>query len=283
MSTAELIRPLRGGFGRRATDRHELPRRERRQREAGISILGEANGIASLVPAVRGCDDVSAASARRSVPEFDPRASVTTWIVEAGLKPLEPAERRRIVASWHVPRQDRRASMIADEGCNVLIGGVVATGAVRIAILEWLPLSCTDLAVYEGGLFRDLPANALALLVRPPTIWSIDEAVIADDLFPRRPRFEPARFDALERYARGCLGSEHLARLRDAAAKIGTQLPVERLPLASSTVAAGCAVIAGYDDWCAAIAARQLARYATSARVASEARARERSRVSYAC
>jgi hypothetical protein len=168
--------------------------------------------------------------------------------------------------------------MIADGGCDVVIGGAVVTGAVRMALLEWLPLSRDDLAVYEGGLFRDVPANALTLLVRPPTIWSIDEAVVAGRLFPGGPRFEPGRFDALERYACGCLGTEHLARLRDAVAKIEMQLPLEGLPVASATVAAGCAVIADDHDWCEAITARQLVRYATSARVARKARVHERNR-----
>jgi hypothetical protein len=244
MSTAELIRPLGGGFGRRATD---------------------------------------AASAWRSVSEFDRHVSVTTWIVAEGLKLLDPAGRQRVVAGWRGPRRNRRPSLIADSGCDVLVDGTVVTGAVRTAILEWLPLSRTDLAVYEGGLFRRAPANALTLLVRPPTIWSIEEAVIADGLFPGGPRFDPSGFDALERYARGRLGTEHLARLRDAVRKIGKQLPVEGLPLASGTVAAGCAVIAADDEWSAAIAARQLARYATSARVAREARARGCSIGSYAC
>jgi hypothetical protein len=273
MSTAGLDRLSWCGSGRRVSDWHEPPRRERRQRETELHVVGGANDIAALFPTVRPCDDVLVTSARRSVPEFDPRASGTTWIVEEGLKLLAPAERQRIVDSWRVPRQGRWASMIADGGCDVLISGAVVTGAVRTAILEWLPLSRADLAAYEGGLFRDCPANALTLLVRPPTIWSIDEAVIADSLFPGGPQFEPERFDALERHARGCLGSEHLARLHDAATRIGTQVPVEGLPTASATVAAGCAVIANDDDWCAAIAARQLALYATSALVAREARA----------
>jgi hypothetical protein len=268
MSTAELSRPLGSGFGRRATDRREPPRRERRQRETGPDVRGEANGVDSLFPALRSCDDLSEASACRGVSAFDPRASVTSWIVEEGLELLDPAERQRVVDRWRIPRQGSSASLIADGGCDVLIGGAVVTGAVRMALIEWLPLSRDDLAVYEGGLFRDVPANALTLLVRPPTIWSIDEAVIADSLHPRGPRFEPSRFAALERYARGRLGTEHLARLRDAAAKIELQLPIEGLPFASTTLAAGCAVIADDDDWSEAIAARQLARYATSARVA---------------
>jgi len=283
MSAADLDRLSWCGTGRRATDLREPPRRERRHRATGLYVVGGTNESATFFPAVRPCDDVVTAYARRSVPEFDARASVTTWIVGEGLKLLDRGERQSIVDSWRVPHRDSRASMIADGGCDVLISGAIVTGAARVALLEWLPLSHTDLAVYEGGLFRECPANALTLLVRPPTIWSTDEAVIAEGLFPRSPEFEPARFEALEQHAHGRLEREHLARLRDAVAKIEAQLPVEGLPLASATVAAGCSVIADDDERCAAIAARQLVRYATSALVAHEAQARERSELSYAC
>ena len=135
----------------------------------------------------------------------------------------------------------------------------------RAALLEWLPLSRTDLAVFEGGLFADDPAGALALLVRPPTIWSFEDAVVVDGLFPRRERFEPERFDAIASLAGRCVGDDHLARVRRAVARIERQLPVDGLPCASATVAAGCAVIAADDDRCTELAAQQLARYASSA------------------
>ena len=69
---------------------------------------------------------------------------------------------------------------------------------------------------------------------------------------------------AIERWARGRTEACHLARLRDAVTRIERQAPMAGFPRASSTVVAGCAVIAADDDWCAAVAARQLARYATS-------------------
>jgi hypothetical protein len=223
---------------------------------------------------VRPCDDVSAAAARRQGSEFDERASATAWVVAEGLKQLYRAERTRMVESWGRPRRDHRTSMVADGGCDILINGAVVTGAVRIALLEWLPLSRADLAVCESGLFRTTPADALAFFVRPPTVWSFGEAAIAARLCPGGPQFEPERFHALERYAHRRLRDEHLARLREAAAKIERQLPVAGFQRASATVAAGCAVIANDRARCAAIAARQLALYAVSARVAREAPAR---------
>ena len=275
MPTAELMRPSRRRSDRGVDDSFTPPDREGQRAELRPDSFAEANGIAALFASVRPCDGVSSSISRSSVSEFEASASATTWILEGGLKLLDPRERRRIVDSWSVPHRNRWPSLITDGGCDVRISDTVVTGAVRVALLDWLPLSGNDLAVYEAGLFREAPANALTLLLRPPTIWSIDEALIADHHFPRGPRFESARFDALERYARGRLGSEHLGRLRDAAARVGQQLPVERFPGASAIVAAGCAVIARDAEWCAAIAAQQLARFATSARINREARARE--------
>ncbi len=275
MTTAELERPIRGGFSRRATDHRELPRHE-----IDLHVLDAvdgAGGATDLFPSVRLSDDSSAALARRSLPEFDAHASASTWIVGQGLKLLDPAERQGIIEGWRVHHRGRWPSLIVDDGCDVRIGRSVVTDRVRAILLEWLPLSPIDLAVYEGGLFRRSPAHALALIVRPPTIWTIDEAVAADRLAPPGRRFVPARFDAVERHARGRLCDEQLTHLRAAVSKIETQLPLHAFPVASATVAAGCAVIAVDDDWCAVIAARQLARYATSALVAREASVRDTS------
>jgi len=274
MPTAELMRPSRCRSDRRANDSSEPPHRDGRHAGSRPGDFAEANGIAALFAAVRPCDGASALTARSSLRGFDAEASATSWILEGGLKLLEPRERQRIIDSWSVPHRDRWPSLITDGGCDVRIGDSVVTGAVRVALLDWVPLSSSDLAVYEGGLFREAPAHALSLLLRPPTIWSLAEVLIADRFFPRGPRFEPARFDALERHARGHVRSEHRARLREATAKVEKQLPVERFPGASATVAAGCALIARDDERCAAIAAQQLARYATSALIDRQARAR---------
>jgi hypothetical protein len=284
MSIAELMLPSRCRSGRGANGSSEPPHREGQHAGLRPDAFAEANGIAALFAAVRPCDGASAVTARSSLRGFEAETSATSWILERGLKLLGPRERQRIVDGWGVPHRDRSPSLITDGGCDVRIGDSAVTGVVRGALLDWVPLSDNDLAVYEGGLFREAPANALTLLLRPPTIWSIDEALISDHLFPRGPRFEPARFEALERHARGHLRSEHLARLREATARVEKQLPVERFPGASATVAAGCAAIARDDDWCAAIAARQLARYATSALIdrAAEPTSMENSRFSSA-
>jgi hypothetical protein len=269
VSILELAHPSRRRSDRWAGERHEPPRRARQPRtETGVR--DEADGIAALFPAGRPCDSVLAGAGRRDEEVFDARASATTWILDQGLRPLSAAEQERIVIGWRALASDASSPLICDEGCQVRIGCIAIAGAAGSAILEWLPLSRTDLAVCEGGLFQNDPAGALALLVRPPTIWSRDDALIADSLFSRVSGFEPARFDALVQLARRCVRNEHLARVRRAVARIGRQIPVEGLPCSSATVAAGCAVIARDDARCAELAARCLARYASSALVASD-------------
>ena len=238
-----------------------------------LYVLAEANDIAALFPGVRPYDDVFAAYADRAALDIDghgPRVPIR--IVEDGLALLDSAERRRIVDSWCDPYPDRWAAMIADGGSETPIRRAVVAGAVRVAILERCPLPREALAVFEGGLFGNLPANALTLLAPPQGTWSIDEAIAADGIVPGGPRFEPARFDALERYAQGCVTNEHIERLRDAATRIEMQLPIVGLPRASATLAAACAIIATDEGWCAAISARQLALYASDPGVAAEAR-----------
>ena len=231
-----------------------------------------ADDVSCLFTARRPCDGASAVPARRGAAELDPGESTTAWIVWEGLEPLGPVGRRRVLDGWRAHRHDRVGAQVTGSGCEVEIGGVPVTGELRLALLRWLPLAGSELAVYEGGLFRDAPVKALTLLIRPPTIWPAAEAVAAARLYPRGPRFEPERFAALERHARGRVRKPHLAQLRDAAGRIEAQLPAAGLPVASSIVAAGCAVLVADDEWCAAIAARQLARYATSEWVAREAR-----------
>ncbi len=183
MTTAELERAGGGALGRRATDRPGLLRRV--PCLPGCDEVVGAGAAADLFPSVRRSDDSPAALAGRRMPEFDAHASPTTWIVGQGLKLLDPAERQGIVEGWRAHRRGCWPSLVVDGGCDVRIGTRVVTDRVRTLLLEWLPLAPGDLAVYEGGLFRRSPADALTLLVRPPAIWSIDEAVAAGRLTPR--------------------------------------------------------------------------------------------------
>lgn len=123
--------------------------------------------------------------------------------------------------------------------------------AVRVALLEWLPLTTSELRTVEAGLPCAAPAHALATLVRPPTIWTIDEALASPSRTP---------------------DDEHLGRVRGAAARLRWQLPVSGLPDLSAAVAHGCAAVTADDDACAEVARVLLTRYAASALVAERRR-----------
>ena len=75
----------------------------------------------------------------------------------------------------------------------------------------------------------------------------------------------------IERYALRLVGSPHIEAIRRSAGRIAAQLPAPGLPAASELVAAGCATVAADEDACAALAARQFARFASSRLVARAA------------
>jgi hypothetical protein len=214
-----------------------------------LYVLCEANDIAALFPHVRPRDGVFDAFADHTAKEF-PRC-----------------EARLPTGIWRDLYPERWAAMVADGGDESLIERAATVRAVRVAILERIPLAHATVAGFERGLHADLPANALTLIVPPPSIWSIDEAVEAAAACPGGRRFEPARFDALERHAGGRVTEAHVSRLRAAALRIAVQLPVEGLPVAGATLAAACTVISEEEGWCTAIAARHLALYASDPRI----------------
>ena len=155
-----------------------------------------------------GCT-ASTTLARRRALGFDARASVTAWLIGAGLEALDPDRRRIVIEGWNAYR-DHGPRLVGDGGCDVRLGraGVGAGNGRRCS--TGCRSRTASWRVYEGGLFEDAPAHAIALLVRPPTIWSLAEAIDAEQLFPRGARFAPERFAAIERHAYGRIRAEHL-------------------------------------------------------------------------
>jgi hypothetical protein len=268
MSVTELERPSPGG----TAFRHVVSARPRTLRSTDASCGEEPfDDLAVVFPSRRmGCAAATTLARRRAL-AFDARASVTAWLIGAGLDALDSRRRRSVIEAWNAYR-DHGPRLVGDGGCDVRLGRDAVGPAERAALLAWLPLTQRELAVYEGGLFEDTPAHAVALTVRPPTIWLLDEAIDAERLFPRRASFAPERFAAIERHAYERIRAEHVIRLGRALARIAAQLPVAELPVASATVAAGCALVASDHARARAVVARQLARYASSALVGACAR-----------
>ena len=265
MSIVELERPSPTG----TANRHAVPARLRSRRPAApLCGQGPFDDLAVVFPSRRLSCTAATALVRRRTPGFDACASATAWLIGEGLESLDPERRRRVLEGWSGYR-DHGAPLVGDAGCDVHLGSVEVEAAERAALLSWLPITNRDLAVYEGGLFEGTPAHAIALLVRPPTIWSLDEALLVEQLIPRGRHFAPDRFVAIERHACSRTGVEHVARLRRVVARIAAQLPDAALPVARATVAAGSALVAADDAWARWAAARQLARYASSEVVAA--------------
>jgi hypothetical protein len=61
--------------------------------------------------------------------------------------------------------------------------------------------------------------------------------------------------------------SVHCSRVREAAERLMATLPSAGFPRARSIIGAGCHLVSDDVDRCAAAAARQLARFATSVRI----------------
>jgi hypothetical protein len=223
-----------------------------------------ACGPGEILPLIRRGDDLRSVLPRRSLARLDPHASATAFLITRALSRLDAVEQRRIVDGWRTHGGELIAPLVTDEGCDVRIARTGVGEGTRAALLAWLPLAPGELAVFEGGLLRDTPADAVALLLRPPLIWSLHEALLVGTHNPPHALFDPGWFAALERGARERVRPRHLHRVRRDVERIGAQLPVEGLPIATATVAAGCAVIAGDDAVCSEIAATQLARYAVS-------------------
>jgi len=240
------------------------------------AALRRARGQGEILPLTRRGDDLRSVLPRRHRTPLDPHTSATAFLLARAVGRLDAAEQARILDAWHTLQEECAAPLVTDEGCDIRVGPTRVKEDVRVALLAWLPPAPGELAVLEGGLLAETPADAVALLLRPPLIWSLHEALRAGRSVSGLDGFEPARFAVLERGARGGVRPCHMHRVRRAAERIVTELPVERSPIASSIVTRGCAVIAADDGVCREIAARQLARYAVSEVAASR-------RQSYTC
>jgi len=161
---------------------------------------------------------------------------------------------RRLDDLRREPPSSRR-SLVVDHGCDVRIGPARLEPEVALALLEWLPLAHDDIAFLERRRPVD-PVAALALVLRPPTIWAPVDALAARAHIRDRA--------ALERHAADRVSALHVRRLRRAARRIDAQLPLPGLPRASRLVTAGSAAVIDGEVACAKAAAGQLVRYATS-------------------
>ena len=84
---------------------------------------------------------------------------------------------RRLVDRRREPAAQR--SLVVDDGCDVRAGYRSLDHATRVTLLTWLPLTRGELAILENGLLVQAPPDAVSLLFRPPTIWSLADASLS--------------------------------------------------------------------------------------------------------
>ena len=140
-----------------------------------------------------------------------------------------------------------------------------------MALLAWLPLSLAELVQDEDGRDAKPSAFRLAALVRPPTVWPLDEAADAARTFGSARPLARAPWAWLVAHARSRVDDVHLARVRGRAARIASQLAGPELAPGASAIAARCALIEHDEEALATVAAVALGRYALSEVVAREA------------
>ena len=171
-------------------------------------------------------------------------------------------------------RRERRltscTSLVVDGGCDVRLRGCGHADLVRVALLEWLPLSPAELAQCEDEASGQPAPVCLASLVRPPTIWPFGEALAAALLLAEEPSCEGMPFPWLAAHASGRVNGVHVTRVRARAARIALQLPLAELPCSSAAVRVACALVEHDDAACVAIAALALARFSLSEVVTRE-------------
>jgi hypothetical protein len=199
--------------------------------------LREAEVVAWMFPAVRVSEsDLEAfiAETARVYPNDDPPESV----IKEGLADISTAERRRVVNLWAEPYADRWASMTHAAGDVEAAEEALLIGALRAAVAERQTTPTELVRPLDGGGLRRSPFAALAVVLPPALVWSIDEARAAKVAGSQRR--ERARMDAVEGVAYALMTFAHIRRTTALAARLASELPFEVLPRASKTLSDAC-------------------------------------------
>jgi hypothetical protein len=148
--------------------------------------LGEAHDIAMLFPFVRPVGDEITALTDRAARE----ETVTQEAVDGGRALLDGDERRRLVDSFANRYPDRWTRVVDAAGSAELAERALVTGAVRAAIAErLLPPRGVLEEVERQTDALDTPAKILLFLLSPSNVWSVDDAMGAEEA---AAEFEPA-------------------------------------------------------------------------------------------
>jgi hypothetical protein len=206
--------------------------------KARAQALREAESIAWMFPSVRTDGAEATAFVDRKAREY-PVGDVSDAVLREAVTLIDEHERTRVVELWSSPYADRWASLTFAAGDVKAAERAVVIGALKAAIAERQPTPRELMEPLESGALRRSPFAALATVLPPAFVWSIDEARAAEVAASQR-RARP-RMEAAEEVAYALMTFVHVRRTSELAARLADELPIEKRPIASETLSAACA------------------------------------------
>jgi uncharacterized protein with PIN domain len=173
--------------------------------------------------------------------------SPTRTLIEGGVRTLRERERERICRSYARWFPQVWASLVAGVQDELAAEMTVLVGAIVAALAEQPLPDRFVLELLEDDPAPADPTEALALCLEATDLWSVVEAIAADQAVVTIPdeldEDEYARrWDAvLDREAAQLLTKRHRRRLWLLVRRLPSELPIEAFPRASHAVALACA------------------------------------------
>jgi hypothetical protein len=222
--------------------------------ERRLDALAEAGDLGALFPWLRPADE-AVVRAAGLVHDDGPAAAELARLVDAD-------DRRRLVGAYAAEFPGEWEGLSAEVGDADAAADALVAGALRAAVAErGPPPSRLFEAVERSPVAVDEPLEALALALRPASIWSIVEAVNAAEDATARAGGAGDVDVLLDEAARERLGPEHVERVRALSRFLAAGLPAPRFPRASAVLAEACALVEADVEAAADVAAAALGIY----------------------
>lgn len=216
---------------------------------ARAQSLLEARQIAVLFPSVRLGAREALARAESVARELGDADEPTDEAVEAVAAAVDAGEARRLVESWTRAYPDRWASLVHAAADVTAAERELVRGASMVALLERLPTP-RDLLV-ELELVELPPGAALAFVLPPQLVWSLDEARAAAAALP----------SAFGDVAAALGRIDHAERVRSLARLVRAELPFDGFPHTSAAIEEAAELVEADLGYARAVAALCLEAY----------------------
>jgi hypothetical protein len=199
---------------------------------------------------------------RPDCPEFDvwlearQATEITRELIEEGGALLPAAERERIARAHGLEFPEVWRSLVADLGDEADADELVVVGASIAALSEARTVDpdILELVEEEGESLGADAAEALALALEPTDLWSIAEAVVADDALAEIPdtlddeAYAVLWTAAIEAEAAHLWSPRHERRLARLVQGVREQPAVAQRPTAFAVLTEACAAFEREED-----------------------------------